>query len=63
MGHARAGTVRWKSAFVFALVGSFGAFVGSTLGKAMSGNRLLLLFGILMIVLVVRPNGLLGGRG
>jgi uncharacterized protein len=59
MSHARAGTVRWKSALVFALVGSFGAFFGSTLGKAMAGNRLLLLFGILMIVvglLMLRPR-------
>jgi hypothetical protein len=50
MGHARAGTVRWKSAITFAVIGSAGALAGSAVGKAVSGNRLLELFGVLMIV-------------
>jgi len=49
LGHSRAGTVQWKSASTFALVGSCGALVGSLIGKAVEGNRLLLLFGGLMI--------------
>jgi uncharacterized protein len=49
LSHARAGTVLWKSASIFALVGSFAALVGSIIGKAVAGNRLLLLFGVLMI--------------
>jgi uncharacterized membrane protein YfcA len=49
-GHARAGNVRWRCAIVFALVGVLGALVGSTLGKAVDGQRLLFLFAILMVV-------------
>ena len=48
--YARRGTVRWRSAIVFALVGSIGAFAGSSLGKAINGERLLFLFGLLMLV-------------
>lgn len=59
IGHARRGHVRWTCAIVFALVGSVGALVGSTLGKAMDGQRLLFLFGLLMLVvgvLMLRPR-------
>ena len=49
-GHARAGNVRWRSAIVFAVSGMAGAALGSTLGKAFDGKRLLFLFAILMIV-------------
>jgi uncharacterized membrane protein YfcA len=59
ISHARAGTVRWKSAAIFALVGSLGALIGSTIGKTVSGNRLLLFFGLLMIavgLLMLRPR-------
>ena len=52
-GHARAGNVRWGSAVLFALVGVFGAAVGSTLGKSFDGQRLLFLFAILMVVVGV----------
>ena len=48
--HARAGHVRWKSAFTFAATGIIGAFVGSTLGKLVDGQRLLVLFAVLMLV-------------
>lgn len=48
--HARAGTVRWPCALVFAASGVAGAFAGSTLGKAMDGQRLLLLFALVMAV-------------
>jgi uncharacterized protein len=51
--YARRGTVRWRSAIVFALVGSIGAFAGSSLGKAINGERLLFLFGLLMLLVGV----------
>lgn len=57
-GHARCGNVRWTSALIFAVVGALGAIGGSTLGMHFDGQRLLLLFAILMIVvgvLMLRP--------
>jgi uncharacterized membrane protein YfcA len=49
-GHASAGNVRWRCAFAFALIGILGALSGSTLGKAVDGQRLLFLFALVMIV-------------
>jgi len=49
VGHARAGTVKWPCAGVFALAGAVGAALGAEAGKAFDGKRLLLLFGLLMI--------------
>lgn len=48
--HARAGTIKWRCASVFALFGVAGAYGGSTLGKMMNGEKLLALFGALMLV-------------
>ena len=48
--HARAGHVRWKVAFTFAATGMVGAFIGSSIGKAVNGKHLLVLFALLMIV-------------
>lgn len=48
--HAIKGHVWWRCAFVFSALGVAGAFGGSSLGKSMDGNRLIFLFGILMIV-------------
>jgi hypothetical protein len=48
-GHARAGNVRWRCALVFAAAGMIGAAAGAELGKAIDGERLLTLFGLLMI--------------
>lgn len=59
IGHARNGHVWWRCAIVFALVGTVGALVGSSLGKAVDGQRLLFLFGLLMVVvgaLMLRPR-------
>lgn len=59
IGHARSGNVRWRCAVVFAGVGTFGALAGSTLGKVIDGQRLLFLFGLLMIlvgVMMLRPR-------
>ncbi|MGE0765234.1 MAG: sulfite exporter TauE/SafE family protein [Hyphomicrobiaceae bacterium] len=49
VGHARRGNVRWGCAMIFTIAGVVGAALGSTLGKAFDGRRLLLLFGMLMI--------------
>ena len=48
--HARAGAVKWRCATAFAVAGVLGALVGAALGKAFDGQKLLALFGILMIV-------------
>lgn len=58
--HARHGVVRWRCAAVFSAVGIAGALVGSLLGKAVNGQKLLLLFALLMIVvgaLMFRSRG------
>src|SRR3981189_1922882 len=58
-GHARAGNVRWGCAVIFAVVGTLGAFAGSSLGKLVDGNRLLFLFGLIMIAvgaMMLRPR-------
>lgn len=48
-GHARAGRVKWRCAAVFAASGVLGAALGAQAGKAFDGERLLALFGLLMI--------------
>ena len=53
MTHARAGTVKWPSAGVFATAGVLGAWLGSNLGKVVDGQRLLFLFAIFMMVVGV----------
>ena len=50
VGHARARTVKWPCALVFAASGLIGAAIGSTLGKAIDGEKLLALFGVIMVV-------------
>ena len=58
-GHARARTVKWPCALVFAVAGIAGAAGGAQLGKMVDGFRLLLLFGVLMVVvgvLMTRPR-------
>ena len=51
--HAHAGNVRWPCAIAFSIAGVVGAAFGSTVGKRFDGHRLLLLFGLLMIVIAV----------
>jgi hypothetical protein len=51
IGHARARTVKWNCAIVFALAGIAGAAGGAYLGKLVDGERLLTLFGALMIAI------------
>ena len=57
--YARKGHVWWRCAILFALIGTVGAYAGSTLGQATNGQHLLLLFGLLMLViggLMLRPR-------
>ncbi len=59
LSHARHGHVRWLCAFVFAAVGTLGALVGSSLGKSVDGQWLLLMFGGVMVavgVAMLRPR-------
>ena len=59
IGHSRAGNVKWPCAAVFAASGVIGAFGGSSLGKAMEGERLLFLFAFAMVavgVAMLRPR-------
>lgn len=50
VGHARAGHVKWRCAGVFASAGAVGAVAGSVAAKAIDGQKLLALFGVLMVV-------------
>lgn len=57
--HARRGTVKWPCATVFGLSGIVGAVMGSSLGKLMDGQRLLTLFGLVMLTVaaaMLRPR-------
>lgn len=51
--HARKGNVIWRCALMYTAAGIAGAFLGSTLGKAMDGDKLLFLFAIFMLVVGV----------
>lgn len=48
--HWRAKNIKWRCVIVFALAGIIGAFTGSTIAKYIDGDRLLALFGVLMLV-------------
>lgn len=50
ISHSRAGNVKWPCAAVFAASGVLGALAGSSLGKAVDGNKLMLLFAAIMVV-------------
>jgi uncharacterized membrane protein YfcA len=63
VNHARHRHVKWHCALVFALSGVAGAAMGSTLGKAFDGQKLLFLFALVMIavgVLMLRRRGHIG---
>ena|SRR5579862_5301376 len=49
--HARARHVRWPTAVVFAVAGVCGSLLGSSVGKRINGDKLLVLFALLMIVI------------
>ncbi len=57
--HYRAGNVLWGQAIVFALFGLVGAIGGSTIGKALDGEKLLFVFALIMIavgILMLRSS-------
>lgn len=63
VNHSYRGTVKWHCAAVFAAAGVAGAFGGSSLGKMVDGQKLILLFSLLMIVvgiLMLRNRSELG---
>ena len=47
--HARQGTVKWPCAIVFAAAGIAGSALGAEVGKALDGQKLLALFGVIMV--------------
>lgn len=47
--HARSGSVRWGAAFAFAASGVVGATLGSSVGKQIDGQRLIVYFAMLML--------------
>jgi len=51
VSHARMKTVKWRCAAVFAVAGMVGAFGGSSLSKIVNGQRLLVLFAMLMLII------------
>lgn len=59
----RGGAIKWRCAAVFALFGVVGALAGSTLGKMIDGQKLLALFGVLMLVVGAAMIGARGGGG
>jgi uncharacterized membrane protein YfcA len=57
--HAIKGHVWWRCAAVFSSLGVIGALAGSSLGKAMDGDRMIFFFGVLMVVvgaLMLKPR-------
>jgi uncharacterized protein len=59
LSHWRAGTVKWPCALVFGAAGVLGAAIGSTLGKMVDGEKLLLLFALVMFAIgfaMLRPR-------
>lgn len=53
VNHARAGRVKWPCAVTFSAAGLVGAWAGSSLAMQVPGDRLLLMFGLLMVVVGV----------
>jgi uncharacterized membrane protein YfcA len=49
--YARSGHVKWRCGAAFTFAGFFGAVAGSTLGESSPGERLIFLFGLLMLVI------------
>lgn len=64
--HARADNVKWRCGGMYASAGVVGALIGSTLGKAFNGQKLLFLFAMVMIAvgaLMLRGRGNPGDPG
>ncbi|MCY1667151.1 sulfite exporter TauE/SafE family protein [Rhizobium sp. SL86] len=66
LSHARAGHVKWRCAGIYSVAGILGAYVGSSLGKMIDGQKLLILFSLLMLVvgaLMFKGRGAEGNPG
>lgn len=66
LSHARAGHVKWRCAGIYSLAGVVGAFIGSSIGKLVDGQKLLAMFALLMVlvgVLMFRKRALEGNPG
>lgn len=53
LGHGRGGRVKWPCASVFAGAGLLGSFLGSSVAKAVDGQRLLLFFAAAMAAIAL----------
>ena len=65
VAHSRAGNVKWRCASVFAVSGVIGAAGGAALGKIVDGQKLLFLFGLVMVVVafvMLTPQVAAAGR-
>ncbi len=61
--HWRAGNVKWRCAAVFGAAGVLGSFAGAAAAKGLDGQKLLALFGLVMIAiggLMLRKRASLG---
>lgn len=66
VGHARFGNVKWRCAGIYSVAGIVGAFIGSTIGKMVDGQHLLILFALLMLLvgaLMFKGRGAEGNPG
>ena len=66
VGHARLGNVKWRCAGIYSVAGIIGALIGSSFGKMIDGQKLLVLFALLMLVvgvLMLRNRGAVGNPG
>jgi hypothetical protein len=64
--HSRAGNVKWPCAVVFALSGIAGAAAGAQLGRMVDGQKLLFLFGLVMLAVAAAmfsPRAAVGDAG
>ena len=53
LAHARNGTVKWRCAFLYSSAGIIGAGLGSSLGKLVDGQKLLLIFACVMVAVAI----------
>lgn len=66
LSHAHAGHVKWRCAGIYSLAGIVGAFIGSSIGKMVDGQKLLALFALLMVIvgaLMFKKRGSEGNPG
>ena len=61
--HGRAGRVKWRCGAVFAAAGVIGVLAGAELAKSVDGERLLMAFGALMVVVGLVMLRRRGGAG